>query len=131
LFRHSATLFPLASFLFFLTGCGEPVGKVSGMVTYKGEPVTTGSISFNMKGKGIAQDAKLDSKGKFTMSAPMPVGTYHVCYIPPTPEPQDPRKGPTPVIATVVPDKYHDLQTSDLSFVMKTGMNEIPIALKD
>jgi hypothetical protein len=131
LFRHSAAFLPLAVFLFFLTGCGDPVGKVSGMVTYKGEPVTTGAISFNMKGKGVAQDAKLDSNGKFTMSGPLPVGTYHVCYVPAAPEPQDPRKGPAPVIATVVPEKYQDLQTTDLSIAVKAGKNEIPISFKD
>jgi hypothetical protein len=117
--------------LVFLAGCGAPVARVSGVVTYKGAPVTAGSISFNMKGKGIAQDAKLDAKGAFSMSAPMPVGTYHVYYVPPTPEPQDPRKGPAPEIATVVPEKYQDLQTSDLSFSVNAGKNDIPISLVD
>jgi hypothetical protein len=133
LFRYSATVLPLAAFaalLPFLVGCGEPIGKVSGRVTFKGEPVTKGSISFNLKGKGVAQDAKLDSSGAYTMATPLPTGTYHVYYVPPTPEPQDPAKGPTPVMVTPVPAKYQDLQTSGLSFDVKAGVNDIPVQIE-
>ena len=84
-----------------------------------------------MKGKGIAQDAKLDASGAFRLTAPLPTGTYHVIYVPPTPEPQHPSKGPAPVIVTPVPEKYQDLQTSDLSFEIKRGTNDIPIDLAD
>jgi hypothetical protein len=134
MFRRITNIMPaavLGAFLLVLTGCGEPIGKISGKLTYKGAPITAGSISFNMKGKGVAQDAKLDATGAFRMSAPLPTGTYHVYYVPPTPEPQDPSKGQAPVIATAVPIKYQDLLTSDLSFEIKRGTNDIPIELTD
>ena len=118
--------------VFLLAGCGEPAGSVSGKVTSKGETVTNGSIALQMPSKGIAQNAKLDSSGKFTMSAPLPIGTYQVFYVPPTVEPQDPtKKTPPPEVKTIVPRKFHDLQTSGVSVEVKGGKNDVPIDFKD
>lgn len=116
-----------------MVGCGsEPSGTVTGKVTYKGTPVTSGSISFLMKGKGIAQDAKLDALGAFAMAETLPVGMYHIVYVPPTPEPQDPskpRKAET--VAVAVPPKFRDINTSGISVEISNGKNEIPIEFKN
>src|SRR5262245_17841744 len=95
-------LLPISALtVFLLAGCGEPAGSVSGKVTYKGDPVTNGSIAFQMPAKGIAQNAKLDGSGKYTMSAPLTPGTYQVYYVAPTVEPQDPsKKAPPPEVKT-------------------------------
>jgi hypothetical protein len=120
-------------FLILLSGCAEPTADVSGSVSYKGNPVTSGSISFIMRGKGIGQDAPISSTGSYKMPAAMPVGNYLVCYVPPSPEPQDPAKvkGPPPAVKSDVPTKFQDVQTSKLSFEVRSGNNEIPIDLKD
>jgi len=115
-----------------LVGCSEPTGAVTGKVTYKGEVVTNGAIAFQMPSKGIAQNAKLDAAGKFTMATPLPAGTYKVFYVPPAVEPQDPtKKTPPPEVKTIVPSKFHDLQGSNLSVDVKSGKNDIPIDFKD
>ena len=127
-----ATLPVVGALFLFVIGCSEPTGGISGKATYKGAPVTTGSISFQMKSKGIAQDAKLDSTGNFKMATPMPTGTYQAFYTPPLPEPQDPSKGGrAPVATSIVPKKYESPETGQLSFEVKSGKNEIPIEFKD
>ena len=91
-----------------------------------------GSISFNMRSKGIAQNAKLDSTGGYTMATPMPTGTYQIYYAPiPPPPPGSLKVGGEPIAKSVVPKKYHTLETSELSFEVKPGMNEISIDFKD
>lgn len=123
---------PVIAAWLVVAGCGEPAGSVSGMVTYKGQAVTNGSIAFQMPSKGIAQNAKLDAGGKFTMAAPLPTGSYQVFYVPPSPEPQDPsKKAPPPEVKTIVPSKFHDLQSSGVSAEVKSGKNDIPIDFKD
>jgi hypothetical protein len=122
----------MAVCLFCLVSCaGEPTGGVSGKVTYKGAPVTAGSISLHMASKGVAQDAKLDGSGTFVMVQPLPAGTYDVSYVPPTPEPTDPAKGPPRPLTSIVPKRYNDPKTSGISVEVKGGTNEIPIEFKD
>jgi len=124
---------PASLLVVFLVGCGgEPSASVSGKVTYKGSPVTAGSISFLLKGKGITQDAKLDATGAFTMAESLPIGTYQVVYVPPTPEPQDPTKPRKVETAPVaVPTKYRDEKTSGIAVEILNGKNEIPIEFKN
>jgi hypothetical protein len=132
--RHSTISAILATFTglaLLMGGCGDPAGKVSGKVTFQGKAVTNGQISLNLKGKGVAQSAKLDQEGAFTMATPMPPGTYHVTYVPPTPEPQDPTKGARPAVESVVPKKYEDLQTTDASVEVKAGNNDLSIQFKE
>lgn len=118
--------------LLFLVGCSEKTGTITGRVLYKGEAVTTGAVTFQMPSKGIAQNGKLDATGKFAMAEPMPIGTYHVFYVPPAVEPQDPsKKLPPPEVKTIVPAKFHDLQGSNLTVEVKAGKNDIPIDFKD
>jgi hypothetical protein len=135
LFHHSRTIATTCiagAFFLFVSGCSEPTGTISGKVTYKDAPVTTGSITFLMKSKGNAQEAKLDATGTYTMATPMPAGTYQAFYTPPPPEPQDPSKGGRPaVVKSAVPAKYQSPETSQLSFEVKSGKNDIPIAIKD
>lgn len=121
----------IAAFALVLSGCGEPTGIVGGRVTYKGDPVTNGAIAFHMPSKGIAQNGKIDGSGKYTMTTPLPAGTYQVYYVPPAVEPQDPsKKSPPPEVKTIVPKRFHDLQGA-MSVDVKSGKNEIPIDFKD
>lgn len=121
----------IATLVLLLVGCSEPTAAISGKVTYKGAPVTVGSISFNIRNKGIAQNAALDSTGAYTMAVPMPPGTYQVYYAPPPLPPPGSMKVGEPVAKSIVPKKYHTLESSALSFEVKAGQNDIPIELKD
>ena len=130
--RMLITIPTIAGVSLVLVGCSESPGTVSGTVKYKGEAVTNGAVAFHMPSKGIAQNGTLDAAGKFTMAAPLPAGAYQVYYVPPAVEPQDPTKNlPPKEVKTIVPQKFHDLQGSNLSVAVKSGKNEIPIEFRD
>ena len=117
-----------------VVGCGEQTGGISGKATYNGVPVVVGSIGFIMRSNSnIAQEAKLDSGGVYTMAVPMPPGNYQVYYVPPLPSPPGSLKagGDAPIVKSVVPEKYHAVESSELSFEVKEGKNDIPIEFKD
>ncbi len=59
----------------FLPGCGSPAATVSGEVTYEGQPVGDGYISFT----------PADGKGK-DAGAPIANGRYLVANLPPGPK---------------------------------------------
>jgi hypothetical protein len=66
-------LIPFLPVALLLTGCGNQPGRVVGRVTYKGTPLTSGSVMFyaadgNQYGASLAAD-----------------GTYHIDGIPPGP----------------------------------------------
>jgi hypothetical protein len=129
---HRARTIGMGALLLLLVGCSEPTGAISGSATYMGAPIADGSISFNIPTRGIAQTALLDSDGRFTMTVPMPAGTYQVYYVPRPPAPPGSLKaGSTPRPKSIVPRKYHTLETSDLFFEVKPGTNDIAIEFKD
>lgn len=121
----------LLGVLLGLVGCsgGKPVGSVTGKVTYKGNPVTSGSINFFAPDKGVAFDAPLGSAGEYTI-AQIDAGTYKVYIQPPLPEQLPPGQVSKRPPFTV-PKKYLDPISTTLSKDVKTGANEIPIDLPD
>ncbi len=121
----------LGAALWFLAGCsGNPVGTVSGKVTYKGKAVTTGTVNFINPTTGTAADpARLDASGAFKLSNPLGAGTYKVYLQPPQPEPVAPGKKVV-MEPFSVPQKFQNPQTTTLSFEVKVGDNDFPIELK-
>lgn len=84
-----ALLFPV------LTGCSPGTGKVSGKVTYKGQPVPGGLVTFRpIDGRQNSVTAELDAEGRY--SAVLPAGEVLVSI--------DNRElEPRPIIAGGVP----------------------------
>ena len=116
--------------LIVAAGCGGPSnGKVGGSVTYKGQPVTQGEVSFYSKDKGIGATAKIDASGKYAFEQPLAEGTYAVAIVPAPPDAAAPGTVPKP--ATNIPKKFQDPAGSGLSCVVKSGDNDYPIVLKD
>jgi hypothetical protein len=113
-----------------LVGCSKPTptGEVSGKVTYKGHPLTSGSVNFHSE-KGIAAIAPLDSSGNYKMSAPLEVGTYKVYLSPPIPEQLEPGKMSGKKPPFDVPPMFQDLRQTPISKDVKAGPNDIPIDL--
>jgi hypothetical protein len=106
----------------------EPKGEpVMGKVTYKGQPLAGGTITFVSKDGKAKVAATITEDG--TYKATVPAGEYAVAIstevLKKKADPKDPPK-PLPKI----PAKYGDPQTSGLTVVVKEGKNEITIELK-
>ncbi|MDD3587443.1 MAG: carboxypeptidase-like regulatory domain-containing protein [Thermoguttaceae bacterium] len=125
------SVFCLAMLLAVVPGCGPKApatGKVSGKVTLKGAPVTTGSISLYSLAKGTGASSEFDAQGNFKMDK-VPLGKYAVAVEPPIPEIVV--GGPPKKIEGIkVPDKYADAATSGLSVEVKEGDNRLDLELK-
>jgi len=67
----------------------NPVGTVSGAVTFRGEPVGEGQVSFRSKETGKGNLAQLDLIGGFSLRDALEVGTYTVFVTPSAPPAPD------------------------------------------
>jgi len=127
--------------LIWTSGCGDssgPVGSLSGKVTYKGEPVTEGSIVFFNPETGAAAEAQLDLDGTYvieTQVGGLPPGTYQVSISPPEiPDPSTPpNTAPSMIPKDMpnVPKKYRRRETSDLTVVIHQGENTYDLDMQD
>ena len=118
-----------------MAGCGateEPLGVATGRVTYHGEPVTEGSVTFSDKVRGAAYVAPLGADGKFELQVArgfgVPPGKYVVTIGPPQAMPSmDPAKNFAGPAGNKdyknIPMKYRDEKTSGLEAVVVSGAN--------
>src|SRR5688572_17753990 len=106
--------------LLLLAGCdqGPAVGEVSGTVTFRGQPVTEGRVSFTHAEAGYGADALLERDGTFNVSTDeggLPTGSYRVSVTPlVVMDSSDPHTPPVGVEkqARDIPKKYRDESTS-------------------
>jgi hypothetical protein len=124
LFSLVFSMFLTTCCLAIFIGCGKDnnitAGTISGTVTYKNQPVTTGSIVFLHPVTKVGGNALLDDKGKYTISVPIPIGEYHVAILPPPPP--APHEMPL-VISNPVPEKYRIPEQGTLKFTVNEGTN--------
>jgi len=125
----------LAAVLALAGGCGpapKVKGKVAGSVVYKGKAVTDGEVTFLSK-DGTGGTTKIEDSGNFAFTTPLEVGTYKVSVGPKPPGQEGPPgAGKVPKAApSVVPQKYRELATTDLSVTVAEGENNFKIELKD
>lgn len=131
----------------FWVGCGPaapPTGTVSGLVTYKGQPLAAGTVTFRNDKKGLVAGALLlGSDGRYELLSGggkrIPVGEYAVVISPP--ETYLPNVGeraggtasaPTPAdVLRQIPKKYRSPQTSGLTFTVNPGPNTFDIDMSD
>ncbi|HEV3446069.1 MAG TPA: hypothetical protein VG099_15615 [Gemmataceae bacterium] len=153
--RFAALLALLA--LFALVGCGGSgaQGKLTGKVLYKGKPVTGGSVIFRPSSASEnTVTARIDPTGNYT--ATVPAGVVKIAVDnrelqPPEatakkePRPNlpkvgnvpadtpDPRVKPQKPAGTYIklPDKYHDVASSGLSYTVKSGAQNYDINLEE
>jgi hypothetical protein len=112
-----------------LVGCssGPAKGEVHGKVTFKGQPVKEGRVTFlNNKGEGDAE-ALIGSDGAYAVQGGVVIGEY-VVEITPLVEIKDtdPGKSPPAPVEKPAPDipmKYRQ-QKSPLKASVKPGKNE-------
>ncbi|WP_164103681.1 hypothetical protein [Candidatus Laterigemmans baculatus] len=140
--KRTVTLFALlglASSSLFTSGCGPsrdpnlpPTAYVSGQVTYNGQPVNQGTVTFHPDGVGNPGVGLLDEQGQFELSTYAPgdgavVGSHSVTIdIPP------PLDGTSPEDAYSVPKPYTDPETTPLKVsVSEDGETEVQLVLED
>jgi hypothetical protein len=139
-----------------LAGCGgDPskpkLGRVSGKVMYKGQPVTKGVVSFVPVGgpgaqTGQAAAGEIGSDGSYTLTTfeqgdGAVVGEHTVLVQAREEDPAIQGKGmPIPDAKgqlkikppkQLVPEKYATAQTSPLKFTVKEGSNTVDLNLED
>jgi hypothetical protein len=114
-----------------LAGCGDSsIGKVSGKVTFRGQPVSEGRISFTSKAEGGGgADATLNTDGTYrivTDDGGLKVGEYEVTVFPAIiHDTSDPHTPPVGVEkpADNIPKKYWNPKTSGFTATVKPGKN--------
>ena len=131
--KSSLTLsLPAGLVILLLAGCGssEPMGKVTGKVTFKGTPVTEGTITFeNVEQGGIAA-GELQSDGTYSLYCPqggLKPGDYKVAVTPPVVEGSSNGRtasSASPKETKDIPKKYRDGKTSGLVASVKDGKNQ-------
>lgn len=114
-----------------IIGCAEekPSGLVSGTVKYKGMPLRSGNINF-LSTTGAAAIARINDSGDYTVEGSLPAGEYRVYVTPPVPEPGPPGKVVLPKRFDL-PSKFQDPATSGETVVIKEGVNNTALELKD
>jgi len=113
-------------------GCSSPpaqaTGEVQGKVTFKGAPVTEGTVTFLNPKEGGAGEGTLGPGGAYTITGKLNVGEYVVVVTPPMHiVDTDPGKSPpAPVEKNVknIPPKYRQQGTTPLKFKVAPGPNE-------
>ena len=110
-------------------GCSgrAPSGSVSGKVTYKGKPVTSGGVLFVNLTTGIGASAELGATGAYNVMS-LRTGEYQVALQTLAPPPGKMAEG-VQLKKPNVPDKYLDPQTSGLTATITEGMNSVDFTL--
>jgi len=122
----------LLATLVVLAGCQAkaPPATVSGKVTYKNQPLTSGFVNFYMPDKGIAAQGEIDANGNYKLQGEIIAGSFKVYVNPPLPEQLPPgqvsKKPPFNV-----PPKFQDPRQTPITKEVKAGANDIPIDLTD
>jgi hypothetical protein len=157
----ACTLVAALVIAFSLAGCGSSagrpkLGKVSGKVTYKGQPVTAGTVTFTpITGKGgesgdIAS-GQIESDGSYTLTTfdtgdgavlgqhaatvVMREGSADMksLNLPPGSDPSKPGtiqpRYVLPKLAT--PKRFSDPSTTPLKYTVREGTNTFDLELKD
>jgi hypothetical protein len=124
--------FPTLALLFVinLPGCGSPAppgGQVFGKVTFEGNPVTEGTISFLNREAGVGDEASLTKDGAYALPKALPVGDYQVMIMPLTVTEKDPFTGEPAAVekpAPNIPRKHRTIAFTDLKATVIEGKNE-------
>jgi hypothetical protein len=124
--------------LLVLAGCdrGPPIGEVTGKVTFRGQPVTEGRVSFSHVAAGYGADALLESDGTFSVvtdEGGLLIGDYRVAVSPlVVQDSSDPNTPPVGVEkpARDIPKKYRNDSTSGLTASVVEGKNEFAFDMR-
>ena len=126
-----AVLLGLLACVSWYAGCGakdQPTGSVVGKVTYNGQPLTTGVVTFINEKAGSGASGEIDSSGAYRITS-LRTGEYRVAiHRQPPPMLEGPRQG-TGAWKLDIPEKYQAHRTSGLTATVKEGKNTADFAL--
>jgi hypothetical protein len=108
---------------------GPPTGEVRGKVTFKGQSVKEGLVTFLNTKEGGAAEAQIGASGDYAVGSGVPLGEYvveikplvHIVDTDPGKSPPAPVEKPAPDI----PAKYRQQGKTPLRATVKAGKNEI------
>jgi len=120
-----------------LCGCGSAgpdVSKVSGTVTFKGQPVRDGIVSF-MSDSGFGTSALLGEDGSYQLRSQhgkgIPSGIYKVTVSPMSEDVAESKSRSYRVAKRDdIPSKYQDFETSALELRVEEGPQVFDIQMK-
>lgn len=118
------------------TGCGQP-GRVSGLVTLDGAPLSTGVITFNPATSGPSAYGAIGRDGRYELrtgaAAGLAAGDYVVTVAANAAASEQSGAGPWPgterVLPLVTPRKYADREKTPLRATVKPGGQTLDFAL--
>jgi hypothetical protein len=133
--RYPVRVLPLTlavvATLLLAAGCqkGPATGTVRGKVTFKGQPVKEGRVTFLNDKQGGAAEAMIAGDGAYAVPNGVVVGDYLVEITPLVEiKDTDPGKSPPAPVEKAAPDipkKYRMQGTTPLRATVKPGPNEI------
>jgi len=126
----------LASVVCLAAGCGQP-GRVSGVVTLDGAPLSTGVITFNPTANGASAYGAIGADGRYELrtgaSAGLAAGDYVVTVAANAAASEQPGAGSWPgterVLPLVTPRKYADRDKTPLRATVRSGGQTLDFAL--
>jgi hypothetical protein len=129
--RAGAILFPL-----LVIGCGKSQNAtVSGIVTYDGQPLSTGAVTFQPVAPGPLAIGDIRNDGAYTLrtgdATGLSAGEYQVTVVATGPMPEATPSNPMPLPELLIPARYGDVSTSGLKYTVERGENRIDIALEN
>jgi hypothetical protein len=125
-------------------GCGKTTAQVSGKVTYRGRPVTSGAVTFLGKDGKAGDTGQIQADGSYVV-ARAPVGPVTIAVVTPPPPDYSQAASQGGSLAAdeevkaglaraarhvAVPAKYRNPQESGLTFEVRPGPNAHDIDLK-
>src|SRR3954470_17468135 len=118
---RAVTLVALAPALLLPSGCGQrkPTAPVSGLVTYKGKPLTRGRVIFH-HASGQYGFGDIGPDGRYKLEAPL--GECRVAVECKEEPPPNPPPGML-ILKSLIPQRYEDHMSSGLKFDVKEEEN--------
>jgi hypothetical protein len=119
-----------------MTGCGNgsvklPKAPVSGVITYRGKPLSTGRVCFVHK-SGQASTAELAADGAFKLTAFQGMNQVAIeCLGPEKSTPSTTGRIGLPQYENLIPARYSESGKSGLTCEVKPDGNQVVFALKD
>jgi hypothetical protein len=120
--------------LAMLAGCGGgQESTVTGTVTFDGQPLTTGAVTFHPLSEGPLAIGQIDAAGAYSLSTGneegLAAGDYRVTVVATGPMPEPTPQNPEPLPELLIPAKYGASETAGLQFTVRPGSNHIDIPL--
>jgi hypothetical protein len=118
-----------------VAGCSDKLeATVSGRVSFGGQPLTTGAVTFHPVGDGPPGIGQIQSDGTYQVSVGtetgLTVGEHIVTVVATGPAPEPTPANPEPLPTSLIPARYGNRETTPLRHTITPGANSIDLALE-